>query len=270
MTYMYRDDREEYEAAQSSGVDQLLEELEDGDCMVVERFSSAAKTTKGFLNLLDDLETRGIRFRSIEENFDTGTEQGTFAAGILRKAARLDGDYRRERQREGINNAREEGKYKGRKPIEVDDSIFDSILERWKNGEITARQAMNELNLKPNTFYRRVKERMPDMKNTDTILDAAKQLGKEIIVSGAAVTEEISEAAEKFAAEHDVETISATVAETLEKNINAAGSVINRYIGSLSREFQDAVQQYEKKKNEEAAEDNEAPADAAFTEDIDE
>ncbi|MBE7015175.1 MAG: recombinase family protein, partial [Ruminococcaceae bacterium] len=27
----------------------------------------------------------------------------------------------------------------------------------WKTGEITARQAMNILNLKPNTFYRRVK-----------------------------------------------------------------------------------------------------------------
>lgn len=62
----------------------------------------------------------------------------------------------RSRQRQGIAIARSLGKYKGRKPIDVQN--FPIVYEQWKNGEFTARQCMRQLNLKPNTFYRRVKE----------------------------------------------------------------------------------------------------------------
>lgn len=55
-----------------------------------------------------------------------------------------------------IEIAKAEGKYKGRKPIAVPN--FPTVYEQWKNGELTARQCMRQLNLKPNTFYRRVKE----------------------------------------------------------------------------------------------------------------
>lgn len=62
----------------------------------------------------------------------------------------------RSRQRQGIEIAKAQGKYKGRKPISVEN--FPMIYEQWKNGELTARQAMRTLEIKPNTFYRRVKE----------------------------------------------------------------------------------------------------------------
>lgn len=61
----------------------------------------------------------------------------------------------RARQRQGIDIAKANGKFKGRKRIECEN--FGDIYSSWKTGEITARQAMNILNLKPNTFYRRVK-----------------------------------------------------------------------------------------------------------------
>lgn len=62
----------------------------------------------------------------------------------------------RNRQRQGIDIAKSLGKYKGRKPIEVEN--FPDIYTQWKNGEITARKAMELLNIKANTFYRRVKQ----------------------------------------------------------------------------------------------------------------
>ena len=61
----------------------------------------------------------------------------------------------RARQRQGIDIAKANGKFKGRKRIDREN--FAEVYSTWKNGEITARQAMNILNLKPNTFYRRVK-----------------------------------------------------------------------------------------------------------------
>ncbi|NFR74360.1 recombinase family protein [Clostridium botulinum] len=62
----------------------------------------------------------------------------------------------RERQAEGIVIAKHEGKYKGRKKIEVDN--FQPIYKKWKAGEITAVKAMEQLRIKKNTFYRRVSE----------------------------------------------------------------------------------------------------------------
>ena len=47
---------------------------------------------------------------------------------------------------------------KGRKPISVDFSLFGEVVDKWNKGEITAREAMKQLNLKPNTFYRRIKQ----------------------------------------------------------------------------------------------------------------
>ena len=61
----------------------------------------------------------------------------------------------RARQRQGIDIAKANGKFKGRKRIDREN--FAEVYSTWKTGEITARQAMNILNLKSNTFYRRVK-----------------------------------------------------------------------------------------------------------------
>lgn len=63
----------------------------------------------------------------------------------------------KERQKEGINLARKNGIKLGRKRIEISEN-FEEIYNKWKSGKITAVKAMKILNLKNNTFYRRVKE----------------------------------------------------------------------------------------------------------------
>lgn len=63
----------------------------------------------------------------------------------------------KERQKEGIKIALNKGVKFGRKKIEVGNN-FELTYNDWKNGKITAVKAMELLNLKSNTFYRRVKE----------------------------------------------------------------------------------------------------------------
>jgi DNA invertase Pin-like site-specific DNA recombinase len=62
------------------------------------------------------------------------------------------------RQLEGIAIAKREGKYKGRKPIDIDESAFQAICKTWRAGEITGVEAAKRAGLKKNTFYRRVKQ----------------------------------------------------------------------------------------------------------------
>jgi DNA invertase Pin-like site-specific DNA recombinase len=65
-----------------------------------------------------------------------------------------------ERQREGIEIAKKQGKYKnvGRSKITVNDSIFSSLYNDWKAKKIKAIDFMQALKMKRNTFYRRIKE----------------------------------------------------------------------------------------------------------------
>lgn len=63
----------------------------------------------------------------------------------------------RQRQAEGISIAKSQGKYKGRKKIEINYK-FENIYAKWRSKEITATKAMELLEVKRNTFYRRVKE----------------------------------------------------------------------------------------------------------------
>ena len=61
-----------------------------------------------------------------------------------------------ERQREGIEIEKRNGKYKGRQPLDL--SNFDEVYQSWQKGEITAVAASKILNISRGTFYKRIKE----------------------------------------------------------------------------------------------------------------
>lgn len=63
-----------------------------------------------------------------------------------------------QRQLEGIARAKAEGKYKGRKPIEIDKAEFEAVYSEVVRGERTNKYAMKKLGLKPNTYYKAAKE----------------------------------------------------------------------------------------------------------------
>lgn len=63
------------------------------------------------------------------------------------------------RQKIGIERAKAEGKFKGRKPIQLDEELFKEDCIRWRNGECTAISLMKKHNLSSPTFYRKVHER---------------------------------------------------------------------------------------------------------------
>ena len=132
-----------------------------GDTVVVESISRIARNTRDLLSIVSELTEKGVEFVSLKENIDTTTPQGRFMLTVFGALAELERENILERQREGIEIAKSEGKYKGRKPIDYDEAQMKALCKKWRAGEITATAAMKELGLKPNTFYRRVKESSP-------------------------------------------------------------------------------------------------------------
>ena len=137
---------------------EMMAFVRSGDTVIVESISRIARNTRDLLSIVSDLTEKGVEFVSLKENMDTTTPQGRFMLTVFGALAELERENILERQREGIEIAKSEGKYKGRKPVEVDEKRFKEVCARWRSGEITATAAMQEVGLKPNTFYRRVKE----------------------------------------------------------------------------------------------------------------
>ncbi|AFA46952.1 recombinase family protein [Acetobacterium woodii] len=136
----------------------MLNFMRDGDILVVESYSRLARSTVDLLKIIDALDEKGIGFISHKENIDTTTPQGRLMLTIFAGIYEFERECMLQRQKEGIAIAKAQGKYKGRKPIEVDQTTFETVYTEWKNGKIKAVEAMKKLNLSKPTFYRKVKE----------------------------------------------------------------------------------------------------------------
>lgn len=93
---------------------EMMEFVREGDSVIVESISRFARNTKDLLELTEELNNKRVQFISQKENIDTDTPAGKFMLTIFGAVAELEREYIRQRQREGIEIAREQGKYKGR------------------------------------------------------------------------------------------------------------------------------------------------------------
>ena len=134
----------------------LMEYVRRGDMVIVESISRFARNTRDLLDLVERLTAKGVEFISKKEAIDTTTPSGKFMLTIFGAVAELEREYILQRQKEGIAIAKANGIYKGRKPIQRPE--FEQVVSIWREGRITAVEAMRRLDMKPRTFYRRVKQ----------------------------------------------------------------------------------------------------------------
>lgn len=149
-------DKQSGKNADRPALKEMLAFVRDGDTIVTSEISRLARNTRDLLNIISELEEKGVVFKSNKECIDTSTEMGRFMLMIFGAVAELERNYLLSRQKEGISIAKQQGKYKGRKRIEVKN--FEEIYCLWRDRKISSKRAMELLNLKPNTFYRRMQE----------------------------------------------------------------------------------------------------------------
>lgn len=136
----------------------LLNFCRKGDIIYCESISRMARNTKDFLEIIEQLNQKQVEFISLKESIDTSTPQGKFMLTVFSAMAQLERECILQRQKEGIAIARQYNKYQGKPQMKIDKERFIKVCAEWRKGNKTATQCMKELNLKPNTFYRRVKE----------------------------------------------------------------------------------------------------------------
>lgn len=119
--------------------------------MIVNEWKDITKNIKADIVVLDMplLDTR-------QKKDLLGTFINDLILGLLSYVAQTEREKIKTRQRQGIDIALSNGVKFGRPKIEKPDN-YNEIIGLWKNKQITAREAMKLLNLKPNTFYNMVK-----------------------------------------------------------------------------------------------------------------
>ena len=138
-------------------LENMLSFVRQGDVVIVSEISRLARNTADLLNIVQELNEKGVAFVSLKENIDTETPQGKFMLTVFGACAELERGYNRQRQAEGMAEAKKAGVYKGRKPMDIDEKKFREMCRAWRAGERTAVSIQKHFNMTATTFYKKVK-----------------------------------------------------------------------------------------------------------------
>lgn len=97
----------------------LMDFLRPGDVLVVTRIDRLARSLRDLQNIVADLKAKGVHLKATEQPIDTSNAAGKAFLDMLGVFAEFETNLRKERQMEGIRQAKEAGVYKGR-PVSID------------------------------------------------------------------------------------------------------------------------------------------------------
>lgn len=115
----------------------MLDYAREGDTIYIHDFSRLARSTADLLQLVQQLQDKGIHLVSVKESIDTNTPTGRLMLTMIAAINQFERENLLERQREGIAIAKKQGKYKGRKQIIIKD--FAEKYELYKNRQIRSK-----------------------------------------------------------------------------------------------------------------------------------
>jgi DNA invertase Pin-like site-specific DNA recombinase len=138
----------------------MMSDLQQGDTVIVHEISRLSRSVKDLLNIVDDIKMKGASLKSLNEGWlDTTNENpmNEFLLNIFGSLAQLERGMTLQRQKEGIEIAKSQGKYRGRK-IEVRIGGKKSekalqALEWYKEGR-SVRYICKTLSIGTGTLYK--------------------------------------------------------------------------------------------------------------------
>ena len=113
-------------------LDAAMEFVREHDTLTVTKLDRLARSTKDLMAIIQELDRKNVGLHILDLGVDTQTPTGQLMLTILGGIAQFEREIMLERQREGVNKAKSEGKYTGRKPLDAKRQAL--ILELDKQG----------------------------------------------------------------------------------------------------------------------------------------
>lgn len=105
------------------GLALAMDQLRDGDTLVVWKLDRLGRSVKDLLDFAGGLHDQGIGFVSLTDAIDTTTTSGRFFFHVMASLAQMERELMIERTQAGLQAARKQGRVGGRKRIMTDAKI---------------------------------------------------------------------------------------------------------------------------------------------------
>lgn len=153
-------DRWVYEDTQTkySRRDEMLDEINNKDEAYVFDLVAFSNNIKELANLVDRIHDKGGYLIVIRDSIDGRTDQGKNALITIKKVNNYISEASSELQRQGIDEAKKEKRYKGRKRIEIDEYKLAKTwydYNRGRNIEQCAKEMGMSIRTLQRHFYRK-------------------------------------------------------------------------------------------------------------------
>lgn len=140
----------------------MMSELQNEDTIYVTDLTRITRSTRDLFELVDEIKGKGANLKSLKDTWLDLSENNPysqFLMTVMGGVNQLERDLIRMRQREGIELAKKEGKYKGRvKKYHKNHAGMKHALELYEKGGMTVKQICEITSISPASFYRRLKE----------------------------------------------------------------------------------------------------------------
>ncbi|WGJ08525.1 recombinase family protein [Brucella intermedia] len=136
-----------------SELETIMQFLHAGDELVVLRLDRLGRSTRDVLNLVHELDEKGASLRVLEPEVTTAGSMGRMVITILGMVADMELKFIKDRQRAGIEAARADGVYKGRKK-----NVDDEEIRRRIAAGVSKADVARQLKVSRMTVYRALAE----------------------------------------------------------------------------------------------------------------
>lgn len=126
---------------------EMMDFAREGDEIYIHDFSRLARSTKDLLNIIEKLDTKGVKLVSNKENIDTHTPTGKLMLTMIGAIAEFERANILERQREGIIIAKRNGRMSGRKQKVILEDTWKEALSMYNSRQINKRQFAERLHI---------------------------------------------------------------------------------------------------------------------------
>lgn len=138
---------------------EMLEFVREGDTVYIHDFSRLARSTKDLLEIVETLNNKGVALISNKENLDTSTPTGKLMLTMIAAINEFERQNLLERQAEGIEIAKREGKFKGGQVKKINEELFARKYAEYKLRKITKSELAAALNISRPTLDKLLKEK---------------------------------------------------------------------------------------------------------------
>ena len=134
-------------------------ELKENDLLLVTKIDRCSRNTFEFLKLQKKLFEKSVTFIALELPFSNDMAVNQLIATNLAAIATFENERRKERQRQGIQAAKKNGKYLGRKTV-IEKKLIDQVKYLKETKHLSITQVAKITGRARSTIYKILKEEL--------------------------------------------------------------------------------------------------------------